>query len=205
VTSEQVTRWGGLALLLGGVAGLLFSLLLAPSGGVTGAHRAHGATWMPAHSMHTVSAVLLLFGVIGLYWRLAPTSGRLGLAGFVCALVGTALFVATGVVTAYVFPAVASAAPSAVEPGGALLSGPVLGVFGLTALLLSVGYAILGVAALRHGSLPRGGALLFVAGALVLAMPVEPFGPLPWAGLIAGGVLTTLGQTWLGYALAAAR
>jgi hypothetical protein len=191
--------------LLGGVAGMLFSVLLAPSGGVTGAHRAHGATWMPAHSLHTLSALFLLFGVSGLYARLAPSSGRVGLVGFVSAFLGTALFVATGVLTAYVFPAVASPAPDALEAGGALLSGPVLGVFGLTTLLLSVGYALLGAQALRDRGLPRGGALALIAGAVVLAVPVEPFGPLPWAGLIAGGLLSTVGQIWLGYALAAAR
>jgi hypothetical protein len=160
---------------------------------------------MPAHSLHTVSALLLLFGLIGLYTRLGSKSGRLGLVGFVAAFIGTALFVATGVLTAYVFPAVASAAPGAVELGGALLSGPVLGIFVLTGLLLSIGYALLGVAALRDGRLPRGGALAFIAGAVLLAVPFEPFGPMPWAGLIAGGVLATAGQIWLGYALATAR
>ena len=84
MSSATLIRFGGLTLCLGGVAAALFALLAAPEGGFMGAHLPHQSTWMPAHSLHALSGLLLLFGVVALYatraaaatWLARSTSRR---------------------------------------------------------------------------------------------------------------------------------
>src|SRR5919199_4770598 len=156
MSSATLTRLGGLALCLGGLAAALFVLLAAPEGGFIGAHLPHQATWMPAHSLHALAGLLLLFGVVALYATRAAAAAWLGLAGFLLAFAGTALYLVTGVLTAYVMPVLASAAPSALEPGGAYFASvPLLLIFLGSSLLLLAGFAPLAPGSLRAGTPPR--------------------------------------------------
>jgi hypothetical protein len=197
MSSATLIRLGGLALCLGGLAAALFLLLAAPEGGFTGAHLPHQTTWMPAHSLHALSGLLLLFGVIALYATRAAAAGRLGLGGFLTAFVGTALYLVTGVLTAFVMPLLASAAPSALEPGGAYFASvPLLLIFLGSSLLLLAGYAMLALDALRAAVLPRPASWAVLVGAVLGNIP-----PVPWPGLIAADVLWALGLAWWGAAL----
>ena len=197
MSSATLIRFGGLALCLGGLAAALFALLAAPQGGFMGAHLPHQATWMPAHSLHALAGLLLLFGVVALYATRAAAAAWLGLAGFLLAFVGTALYLVTGVLTAYVMPVLASAAPSTLEPGGAYFASvPLLLVFLGSSLLLLAGYALLALDALRAGTLPRLASWAVLVGAVLGNAP-----PMPWPGLIAADVLWAVGLAWWGAAL----
>ena len=197
MSSATLIRLGGLALCLGGLAAALFALLAAPEGGFMGAHLPHQATWMPAHSLHALAGLLLLFGVVALYASRAAAAARLGLAGFVLAFVGTALYLVTGVLTAYVMPLLASEAPSALEPGGAYFASmPLLLIFLGSSVLLLAGYVMLAVDSLRAGTLPRLASWAVLVGAVLSNLP-----PMPWPGLIAADVLWAVGLAWWGAAL----
>ena len=197
MSSATLTRLGGLALCLGGLAAALFVLLAAPEGGFMGAHLPHQSTWMPAHSLHALAGLLLLFGLVALYATRAAAAGRLGLGGFLAAFVGTALYLVTGVLTAFVMPLLASAAPAVLEPGGAYsTSVPLLLIFVGSSLLLLAGYAMLALDALRAAALPRLASWAVLVGAVLGNAP-----PLPWPVLIAADVLWALGLLWWGAAL----
>jgi hypothetical protein len=194
-------RASGMALMLAGIVLALFVLVVLPVGGFFGAHRAHHPLWVPGHTLHFVGAVLLLFGLIGWYAHQAERMGRLGFLGFVLALAGTALFVGTGLLTAFVWPVLAAQAPAALEPAGALFVAPAHLVFFLTASTLVPGYLLLGLVTWQAGELPRGSVLLFMPGVVLANLPPEPVGLVPWAVLIVGGVLFGAGISWLGYGL----
>ena len=197
MSSTTLIRLGGLALCLGGLAATLFVLLAAPEGGFIGAHLPHQATWMPAHSLHALAGLLLLFGVVALYATRAAAAAWLGLAGFLLAFVGTALYLVTGVLTAFVMPLLASVAPSALEVGGALLASlPLLLIFLGSGLLMLVGYTMLAVDALRAGMLPRPASWAVLVGAVLGNVPA-----MPWPALIAADALWGLGLAWWGSAL----
>src|SRR5919202_614665 len=197
MSSATLIRLGGLALCLGGLAAALFLLLAAPEGGFTGAHLPHQTTWMPAHSLHALAGLLLLFGVIALYATRAGAAGRPGLGGFLAAFVGTALYLVTGVLTAFVMPLLASAAPSALEPGGAYFASvPLLLIFLGSSLLLLAGYPMLALGAPRAGRPPRLASWAVLVGAVLGNAP-----PMPWPGLIAADILWAAGLAWWGAAL----
>ena len=198
---SELIRWSGLALLLGGVCIALFVLVLYPVGGFFGAGPVHHPAWVPAHSLHFAGALLTLVGLIGLYARQWARAGRLGLVGFLLALGGTAMFVGTGMLTAFVWPVLAAYAPATIESSGAVFAPPASLLFYFTVLSLIPGYVALGAATVRAGVLPRGGAVLLIVGVVLAILPPEPVGPVPWLGLVLGGVLFGAGEVWLGYAL----
>jgi hypothetical protein len=140
---------------------------------------------------------LLLFGVVALYATRAAAAGRLGLGGFVTAFLGTALYLVTGVLTAFVMPLLASTAPSTLEPGGAYFASvPLLLIFLGSSLLLLAGYSMLALDALRAGRLPRLASWAVLVGAVLGNAP-----GMPWPGLIAADVLWASGLAWWGAAL----
>lgn len=147
-------------------------------------------TFAPVAGLELAGAVLVLLGLVGLYQRQADRIGPLGLAGFLLAFAGTALLVGFTFLLTFVVPELARIAPRVLDtrPSGAMLFG-----FNLMGWLLAAGYAAFGAVTLRTGILPRGGAVLVMASALINLFPrnVEF-----WGVLILG-----LGIAWLGSGL----
>ena len=102
-------------------------------------------------------------------------------------------------ITAFIWPMLAVHAPATVEPGGAIFGWPhsVL-AFALTALVLSAGYILFGIAMWRAGVFPRASILMLVIGAILGMLPPHPMGALPWGGLVFGGVLYGAALVWIG-------
>jgi hypothetical protein len=190
-------RWSGLAAVVGGLGIALF-VLLHPWDRFVGAEVARSGQWRLAHTLHFVGAAFALLGLPGLYAHQRARLGPLGAAGFVVAGLGTAMFVGTGMLTAFVWPMVAHQAPAAVELGGAMFEPPALHALWLTGLVVIVGYLMFGAATLRAGVFPRAGTVALTAGAVLGMLPPRPLGALPWAGLVLGGVLFGGGLIWLG-------
>ena len=129
--SEGV-RWGGLAAMGGGVLWMVVFTLFAlrPSGpGVAPPYRSFEGLYLP----NLVSVVLIAAGIVALHATMRSLYGRLGTAGFVLALVGAAVLV--------------------LVVGGAPFLLSRVGV-----LVLLLGSALMGVAALRANARPRWGA-----------------------------------------------
>jgi hypothetical protein len=194
----ELVRWSGVANVLGGACLAAF-VLAHPWDRFVGAAVARTPEWRIAHTLHFAGAALVLLGLTGLYARERERLGALGLVGFVGAFLGTAMFVGTGMITAFVWPMVAERAPAAVASDGAMFSPPALLAFSLTAFTVSIGYVLFGIALLRSGRVPRPATALLVVGALMGMVPPQPLGAMPWAGLVLGGVLYGAGSGWLGY------
>ncbi len=201
ITIAQLIRWSGLVNIL---AGILYALetLLHPARDITKLaaitqQSVLGVSWYVSHTLGIAAGLVALLGLIGLYVRQFDKLGWLGLAGFVTALIGTAMLAGSLVPDAYVFPALGSRAATA-----ALLTVP--GPFGAywvfvaaSGLLFVLGTAIFSIASVRAGVLSPWGFVLISIGA-----PLVGFGPLlaNILGLI-GAVMLGLGYIWLGYAL----
>jgi hypothetical protein len=143
------------------------------------------AAWVPVHLLSFATLIAVLLVLVGVFVRQLPRSGRLGLAGFLAAFVGTSMMLMEG--REHLFS----------HDFG---QGTPVGLWQLiaTSLVFSVGYVLLGVAIFRAGVLPRGaGVLLAVGGPIVAFSP--PVGIL--AVLVVGHALFGAGLAWLGYAL----
>jgi hypothetical protein len=143
------------------------------------------AAWVPVHLLSFATFIVLLLVLVGVFVRQLPRTGRLGLAGFLAAFVGTSMMLMEG--REHLFS----------HDFG---QGTPVGLWQLiaTSLVFSVGYILLGVAIYRAGVLPRGaGVLLAVGGPIVAFSP--PIGIL--AVLVVGHTLFGAGLAWLGYAL----
>jgi hypothetical protein len=144
-----------------------------------------------------------LFGLIGIYAHERDSVGRFCLLGFVVSFIGNAMFLGTGMITAFIWPMLAVYAPATVELGGALFGMPRSALaFGLTAVTVSVGYVLLGIATLRARVYPAPATVMLVIGAVLGMLPPHPVGLLPWAALVFGGVLYGLALIWFGVVLA---
>src|SRR5215471_13245221 len=96
-----LVRLSGASLVLGGLCLALF-MLVHPYGEIAGAHAAHSLRWVPAHSLHFLGALLTVLGLPAVYARQMRQTGVLGLIGTALAIAGTAMYVGTGMITAFV-------------------------------------------------------------------------------------------------------
>jgi hypothetical protein len=196
VTPSALIRASGLAAIVGGFGFVIFPLL-HPN------HDAAGYTsaiWVPAHMAPNVGAILVLFGLTGLLARQLQRAGLFGVIGYVVAFFGTASFVMGAMIEAYVIPFMGLTNP-ALEDGP---PPPGIGEAYLTiAVLMTVGYLLLGIATYRAGVLPRSVGLLLAIGAVVMqvANHLGDISPALDAFWGIGPVMQGAGIAWLGYTL----
>jgi hypothetical protein len=195
---RTMIRMSGLAAILAGFC-LAGFVLVHPWDQLLGAQIAQTVRWQLAHALHFVGALFALLGLLGIFARQRGQLGPFGLAGFILSFIGNAMFLGTGMITAFIWPMLAVHAPATVEPGGAIFGWPhsVL-AFALTAVILSTGYVIFGIAMLRARVFPRLSILMLVTGAILGMLPPHPVGALPWGGLVFGGVLYGAALVWIG-------
>jgi hypothetical protein len=114
------------------------------------------------------SVVALLVALVALFVRQSGELDRLGVAGFLAALVGTVL--AAGATWTYVFalPYLATRAPGLADES----SGSVLAGFVISFLLMGVGWLLFAIATLRTGVFPRWTVVLLIIGSLVTIVPM---------------------------------
>jgi hypothetical protein len=196
-------RRGGLLLVMSGVAFALF-MLLHPYDELAGVHGPHSATWVPSHTFHFLGALFGLFGLQAVKDHLIPPGRRFGNLAFVIAFTGTAMFVGTGMITAFLWPAIADHAPSFVAEDGPMFTDTLAaGAITVTYAFLVVGYVALAVVLLRGGAISLLDAGLLIVGVLLFSAPVEPLGPAPWILRVAGGIVFGAGLARLGLVLRA--
>lgn len=201
VVSEPMIRLSGIACIVGGIFLAVF-MMVHPWDQLLGAAIARTTRWQMAHLMHFIGAAFTLLGLLGIYARQRDRFGALGHTGFVLSFIGNAMFVGTGMITAFIWPMLAVYAPNCVEVGGPIFGPPHAAVaFVLTALIWSVGYILFGAAMLKAGVFPPLATIMLVVGGILGMMPPNPVGFLPWAGLVAGGILYGLSLVWIGFIL----
>jgi hypothetical protein len=96
-----------------------------------------------AHVLYTVSYLLVLLGLPGLYWAGPVRSGRLGLAGFLIAFVGTTLIAVSGNF-GFIAPVLAAESPTAIDAISRY--PPVVGLNAVAAVGFMVGFVLFGIA-----------------------------------------------------------
>ncbi len=200
MSERKLIRASGVLLALGGlaVAGYMFLHPWAERVGDV----ATTPRWITAHLLHLMGALLLMPGVMGVWARDRERTGVPGLVGFGLALLGTALFVGTGMTSAFLWPAVAAEAPTFVASGGAMFTHPLaLGPILAARVFLVIGFVWMAVVAFRADLLPRGGSVLVALGVVATNLPTEPVGPVPWAASVLGGALFCAGLVAWGGAL----
>ncbi|MGH2777959.1 MAG: hypothetical protein ACRDJB_04850 [Actinomycetota bacterium] len=202
---ERAHRHSGAALILSGVAFALF-MLLHPYDELAGVHGPHSATWIPSHTFHFLGALLALFGLLEVRDRWLSDSTWKEKLAFGAAFTGTAMFVGTGMITAFLWPAIAEHVPSFVRADGPMFTDVLAsGAITVTYIFLVVGYVSLAIVLRRSGAISITDTLLLVVGVLLFSAPVEPLGPAPWILRVAGGIVFGAGLARLGLVLRSSR
>jgi hypothetical protein len=189
MSPNTLIRLNGVACIFGGIFLMAF-VLVHPWDQLLGAAVARTPQWRLAHTFHFVGAAFALVGLPGLFAQQRAALGWLGLTGFALSFLGNAMFLGTGMITAFIWPMLAVDAPTCVEVGGPIFGSPVsVLAFALTALILVIGYLLFCIATLWAGVLPRAATLALLVGAILGMLPPHPVGALPWWALVLGGVL----------------
>src|SRR3712207_6526425 len=154
MSHETLNRLSGLAL----VAAFLFSLAGGMLHPIVG-HESHSATSIShpgfpvAHILVFLGGAFLLIGLPGLYARMAPRAGILGLLGFALYFLANATIVqGFAAYEAFVAPVLASdpATSGVLEPEGALASSaPFALLQGVGGVALMLGMLLLGISIVR--------------------------------------------------------
>lgn len=177
VSPAALVRGTGLLALAAGI-----SMSLAP---FLHPEDTRSALWVPVHLLYFATLTAVLLVLVGIFVRQLPRTGRVGLAGFLAAFVGTAMMLLEG--REHLFS----------HDFG---QGTPVGLWQLiaTSFVFSVGYVLLGASMYRAGVLPRGAGVLLAAGGPIVAFS-PPIGV--QAVLIVGHALFGAGLAWSGYAL----
>lgn len=190
MSSSDLIRWCGLAAILGGILlfiGSLWQLFTQGFGPPEEAfsEMANTTSYILASWLGLLTAVLGLFALVGLYLYHSQAAGIFGFVGFLAAFLGTALLVGTQWTFTFVVPSLAVEAPEFLD--AEQVAGPVDPAILLSFIVLAVGWALFGVAALRAKVYPRWLAIALIVAALVLLLPT------PAVGLVFAPVLALLG------------
>ena len=159
--SVPVLKACGMALAAAGVL-MAVATLLHPSRETTATITASEVRLVAAHVVYTLSWLLVLLGLPGLYVAARGTLGRLGMAGFLLAFTGTYLIAVTGNF-GFLAPILARQAPAVLVSIAEY--PPVVGVNGVAALAFLFGYLLLGIAMIRSSALPPWSGVLVAVGA----------------------------------------
>jgi hypothetical protein len=194
MSMSNLIKWGAIAAIIAGVVYILGGLSSLPMFTEEGnSYYQAGAFW---HSVEFVGSVALVVGLVGLYLylRRSPRFGLLGTVG--------------------VFLLIVLSAYEAILPLTAIIAGPAVAerldsIGPLQALGKILSSLLFGIAILRAGTLPRGGAWLLIVAVLVYSSIIVSFivGPeayATWVFPIANG-LYGVALIALGYGLWAHR
>lgn len=193
-------RWSGLALVAGGLL-MAVATALHPSRETTATILEAEVRLVAAHVLFTLSSLLILLGLPGLYGAESIRMGRLGLVGFLLAFMGTTLIAVSGNF-GFIAPVLAAESPATIDAIN--VYQPVVALNGVAFAGFVVGFVIFGMAMAKTATLPRSSGLLVAMGA-----PSQVFGfalaqtvaPASWTIAILGSVALGAGLAWPGYQL----
>jgi hypothetical protein len=153
-------------------------------------------SWVAIHTLGYIGLAVGLLGQVGVYAVQRDRVGRIGVVGFVLAFIGNGLTAGAAFLNTFIVPVLTARAPDLIAPTGPLFTGP-LGLMVLfSAVLVTAGFILLGIATARAGVLPTIAAWLVVATAWFGLAAV--FSPVVFA--VAGAVFG-LANAWLGLAV----
>lgn len=183
----------------GGIANAVFWLMVWQIGSFVGASAALDPLWTPSQWLHVIAAVLGTLGLVALFGAFRERLGVAGLISFAVAVVGAMGYFADGVIALAVFPVLAREAPGMLAATGAMNAPPVLFAFIAFSAIFMIGHVALSGVLLRTRAFPTGSLALFAAGAVLSHLPP---GPVPTQVIQFGGIVFSIGATWIGLAAA---
>jgi hypothetical protein len=193
-------RWSGLVLVAGGLL-LVVATALHPSRETSATILQAEVRLVAAHVLFTLSSVLVLLGLPGLYGAESVRMGRLGLVGFLVAFTGTALVAVSGNF-GFLAPVLAAKSPQTIDAINAYLPVVAFNVVAFGGFV--VGFVLFGMAMVKTATLPRASGMLVAVGApaqvvgFALAQTVSPA---LWIVAVLGSVALGVGLAWPGYQL----
>lgn len=193
-------RWSGLALVAGGLL-LAVATALHPSRETPATILQAEVRLVAAHVLFTLSSLLVLLGLPGLYGAKSVRMGRLGLAGFLLAFTGTTLIAVSGNF-GFIAPVLAAESPETIDAINVYL--PVVALNGAAFGGFVVGFVLFGMAMAKSATLPRASGLLVAVGApfqVVGFAVAQTVAPALWTVAVLGSVALGAGLAWPGYQL----
>lgn len=153
------------ALLLLGF-GVTPTLLLPPGGSLL--EWVQDPQWFVLNLAALVMALLLPLALVALYLAQADSLGSAGRAGFVCAFIGSLLYLGLQFDETFVWPVLAEEAPSLLALRGPMFTNSnFMGAYLAMGIIFMIGWIVFGVATCRAGVLSRWGGALLAAGMAV--------------------------------------
>jgi hypothetical protein len=204
MSSTNLYRYGGLALIVGAVLGIIGEVvtnLVFPGNDPTATQN---STYVAFTAILLIGELLLLIGMPSIPARQATHATWLSPVGFALTLAGGIMFTGFTIVTLVIFPWIAQAAPNLMSANAPPPSG-MLTFFLSASILFGLGGLLLGIDVMRAGVLPRTAGLLLMIGAILNAANFPLQGLL---GSIVGTVsfvLFAVALAWMGYAMYAER
>jgi hypothetical protein len=191
-------RWGGLALVAGGLL-MPMATMLHPSRETPTTMVEAEVRLVAAHTLFTLSSLLVLLGLPCLYGAASVRMGRLGLVGFLAAFTGTMLIAVSGNF-GFLAPVLAAESPQTIDAINRYLPEVVLNGVAFGGFV--VGFVMLGLAMAKTASFPRPSGLLVAVGApcQMVGFALAQFAsPTLWAVAVLGSVALGAGLAWPGY------
>jgi hypothetical protein len=177
MSTTTLTRLSGLALIAAFALTLTGGILHPVIGGDS--HAAPSLAqplFSTAHLLIFLGEICLLFGLPGLYARIAPRTGLLGLFGFVLYFFANATLASfVSAYEAFIVPVLAldPATSTLVAPDGAIpSSAPFTVLQGIGGLVYMLGLVVLGIAVFRSRVMPRWTGVLMAASPIFLLLPI---------------------------------
>jgi hypothetical protein len=177
MSTTTLTRLSGLALIAAFALTLTGGILHPVIGGDS--HAAPSLAqplFSMAHLLIFLGEICLLFGLPGLYARIAPRTGLLGLFGFVLYFFANATLASfVSAYEAFIVPVLAidPATSALVAPGGAIPSSAPFAVLQeIGGLVYMLGLVVLGIAVFRSRVMPRWTGVLMAASPIFLLLPI---------------------------------
>lgn len=188
---QTIGRWVGPLAIAAAILIILSQSVLLAIGLAFGAQPADTVVHSLKYALALLAMYALLLALTGLYLRQASGAGRLGLAGYLIAFLGTLLLAGDWWFETVIVPRIAAVAPEVMT--GAITGSMAIGA-AATFGLFAVGWIVFGIATLRAKVFPRPAAVLLIIGGIV--------------GVLAGStpyqVPLAIAVGWMGYALAEA-
>ena len=158
-----VTRRTGLLSVVAAALIVLSQILRLGIGFMLGSDSATTVAHTVTYSLALLGMFALILALTAIYASESSALGRLGLIGYVTALLGTLLVAGDWWFEAFAVPVIAKESPAVLDlpPGGSILTGAIA-----TLAVYTIGWLLFAIACFRIEAIPRPAAALLVVGAL---------------------------------------
>jgi hypothetical protein len=190
MSSREYVRWGGMALLAGGVLAAIGFAVQSFAGPTS-------SLWIPTTVLALFGLVLILLGFPVLYAVLARATGGLGLVGYVLLFVSGLVAGIGATVLSLIVPYLAQNIPGFMTTAGL---PPVMGnYFAVAGIIRLIAGVVFGAAIVRAGTPERVAGMLLILAAII-GFAGGIFNSVPHLGDL-GRVLLVLALGWMGWTL----